>query len=132
MVKTQQCFNINIGNRLLSWRLVWLLSSYNWNSSNSNVFNVNGSDNPGNLNNNNVNNSNAVRPVISLVMEIFIANGYSRINFRETSLFPQYNMRAVLSYYILKENSEISYDGLLVLHNLDFTKKDSVKSFMEN
>ena len=41
----------------------WLLSPNNWNGSNANVFNVNGSSNPGNLNNNNVNNTNGVRPV---------------------------------------------------------------------
>ena len=49
----------------LSCLCVWALSPNNWNGSNSNVWNVNGSDNPGNLNNNNVDNSMAVRPSIS-------------------------------------------------------------------
>ena len=42
------------------------MSPNDWNDSNANVWNVNGSDNPGNLNNNNVQNDNGVRPAISL------------------------------------------------------------------
>ena len=60
-----------IGNKLLQCELLlafvlwWSLSPDGWFGSNSNVWNVNGSDNPGNLNNNNVDNTNAVRPSIS-------------------------------------------------------------------
>ena len=71
-----KCENIfDIGNELYELRPTldfrsWLLSPNNWNGSNANVFNVNGSSNPGNLNNNNVNNTNGVRPSISLEFEL--------------------------------------------------------------
>ena len=68
-IKCENTFDI--GNELYELRPAldfrsWLLSPNNWNGSNANVFNVNGSSNPGNLNNNNVNNTNGVRPAISL------------------------------------------------------------------
>ena len=58
-----------MGNKLQKLLWDWFFSHLapnNWNGSNSNVWNVNGSNNPGNLNNNNVDNSNAVRVSISL------------------------------------------------------------------
>ena len=68
-IKCENTFDI--GNELyelqpaLDFRS-WLLSPNNWNGSNANVFNVNGSSNPGYLSNTNVNLTNGVRPAISL------------------------------------------------------------------
>ena len=64
-------YTFDIGNELYELRPAldfrsWLLSPNNWNGSNANVFNVNGSSNPGNLNNTNVNGVNGVRPAVSL------------------------------------------------------------------
>ena len=68
-------YTFDIGNELYELRPAldfrsWLLSPNNWNGSNANVFNVNGSSNPGNLNNTNVNNTNGVRPAISLEFKL--------------------------------------------------------------
>ena len=68
-IKCENTFDI--GNELYELRPAldfrsWLLSPNNWNGSNANVFNVNGSSNPGNLNNN----TNGVRPSISLEFEL--------------------------------------------------------------
>ena len=77
-IKCENTFDI--GNELYELRPAldfrsWLLSPNNWNGSNANVFNVNGSSNPGNLNNNNVNNTNGVRPTISLKSCVKYASG---------------------------------------------------------
>ena len=64
-------YTFDIGNELyelqpaLDFRS-WLLSPNNWNGSNANVFNVNGSSNPGNLSNDIVDFTYGVRPAVSL------------------------------------------------------------------
>ena len=68
-IKCENTFDI--GNELYELRPAldfrsWLLSPNNWNGSNANVFNVNGSSNPGYLGSNDVSSTNGVRPSVSL------------------------------------------------------------------
>jgi len=64
-------YTFDIGNELYELRPAldfrsWLLSPNNWNGSNANVFNVNGSSNPGSLDYYRVNYTFGVRPAVSL------------------------------------------------------------------
>ena len=77
-IKCENTFDI--GNELYELRPAldfrsWLLSPNNWNGSNANVFNVNGSSNPGHLYYQNAGTPCAVRPVISLKGDIIYKSG---------------------------------------------------------